>query len=188
MLIGITGNIGSGKSHVAKLLSSITGLPYYDMDVISKVVMSNHADEVNKICRRYGKLDTEHFFTFLRNNFFLVDPLKQDIEELMSGKVWDYVHKVIRPISKHCILESATIHEYKWQKKFQHLFVVTTSDEERTNRLKQRGMNVTKIADRLIRQMDEKYYPSHHFTINNVGKHDYDLIDELTQIYKKNIQ
>jgi dephospho-CoA kinase len=146
--------------------------------------MYKNAYKILDICEKHGKPKDQHFHHFLKDNFFKNSNLKADIEEEMSGKVWSYLDSLIRGISKHCIIESATIFEYNWQRKFKHIIVVTTTEEEREYRLLKRGMSLPQIEERLSAQKDEKFYHGLFHTIKNTHKNDYELIEELSNIKK----
>ena len=72
MIIGITGNIGSGKSTASKILSTILDFKYIDLDVMAKVIAFQNITEIENICKKYGytKQIYENFQVFLKIFYF----------------------------------------------------------------------------------------------------------------------
>lgn len=184
MIIGITGNIGSGKSTFAKIFAATMDWKYIDMDVLAKVKCFEYRKDIEKICRGFGfKASEMDYLEYLKQNYFKKEGLKTQIDEFIKPKL-------ILETFQHTILESALLFEEGFDSICDLIIVVTVNTETRFSRLEAfRGMKNSVIRSRLGMQIPDKdYIDKATFVVDNNGT-EYDLLlraEEIrTEIYTK---
>lgn len=149
---GLTGNMGCGKSTVAKLLEKRKNICVLDCDQISKEIFFDIKNRP-KIEKILGKKVDEAEIIFK-------DPTKkQRIEKFIHPKVWQKVREEIKNGSKNTIfiIESALIYETKMESNFKGIILVTCNKKEQFKRIKERNNWTEKqIKERLKSQMSDK--------------------------------
>jgi len=149
---GLTGNMGCGKSTVAKILKKRKNICVLDCDQISKEILFDIKNK-SKIEKILGKEVGEAEIIFK-------NPIKkQKLEEFIHPKVWQKVRKEIKNGSKNTIyiVESALIYETKMESIFKGIILVTCSKKEQFKRIKVRNNWTGKqIKERLKTQMSDK--------------------------------
>ncbi|MPM51667.1 Dephospho-CoA kinase [bioreactor metagenome] len=149
---GLTGNMGCGKSTVAKLLKKRKNVCVLDCDQISKEILFDIKNK-SKIEKILGKEVSEAEIIFK-------DPIKkQKLEKFIHPKVWQKVRKEIKNGSKDTIyiVESALIYETKMKSSFKGIILVTCNKKEQFKRIKERNNWTDKqIKERLKNQIPDK--------------------------------
>lgn len=140
--VGITGGIGSGKSLVCRIFSSL-GIPVYDADSRAKLLMTTDRILVDQIKKEFGnlsydsqgQLNREH----LRQAFGEPDHVKK-LNELVHPRVaLDYQNWVSQHLGlKYVIKEAALLIESGSAEKLDHLIVVFAPQELRIQRVLRR--------------------------------------------------
>lgn len=140
--VGITGGIGSGKSLVCRIFSSL-GIPVYDADSRAKLLMTTDRILVDQIKKEFGnlsydsqgQLNREH----LRQAFGEPDQVKK-LNELVHPRVaLDYQNWVSQHLGlKYVIKEAALLIESGSAEKLDHLIVVFAPQELRIQRVLRR--------------------------------------------------
>jgi dephospho-CoA kinase len=169
MIIGITGDIGSGKSTFAKLLSSFIIVPYYDLDQVAKATMHYNSLQVRDICQKHGMPRNGDYRDFLHEHFFAIPELQTELAECI--KKGYPMRFILRQTADNKIIESAILYQQGLDKLCDVVIHVTVNDEIRYKRLiEKRGMGKEDIDQRLKTQRLEWYDPDkHHFTVDNSG-------------------
>lgn len=180
MIIGITGNIGSGKSTFAKIFAATMDWKYIDMDVLAKVKCFEYRKDIEKICRGFGfKASETNYLEFLKHNYFKIEELKTRIDVFIRPKLIIEAHQ-------HTILESALLFEEGFDNICDLIIVVTVNNETRFARLEAfRGMRYSVIQSRLGMQTPDKdYIDKATFVVDNNGT-EYDLMLRAEEIRKE---
>jgi dephospho-CoA kinase len=159
MKIGLTGNIGCGKSTVASLLATYPDVIIIDCDRIAKDIIKSGVQN-EKINALLGEdvflgLDLGPNLKRIAEIIF-TDPVKKAaIEALLHPIVHETVRGVCRkvPDTHLCIVESALIYETHWVQEFSAVVVVSCSPREQIIRLQERGLSLDDITRRLANQM-----------------------------------
>lgn len=184
--IGLTGNIGSGKSYIGKLFSAL-GIPVYNSDSKARLMMDQNTLLMKRIKESFGEkmypdglLDTQALAAIAFES-------KSKIELLNS-----LVHPFVRDdFEKWCsqqqdkpyaIIESAIVFESGFNKMLDKVITVTAPKNLRMERVKQRdGMTEEKFHARQQYQLTEEVKAAQSdFVIRNDGFHP--LLKQITDI------
>lgn len=162
---GLTGNIGCGKSTVAKILAKFKGVAVFDCDQISKELMSSgrYIKEINTILQ-------DNVFDITHGNrpdlpkiakiIFSHPERKMALEKFIHPFVWQEVEQQVNAQDgkKLCVVESAIIFETRNQDRFTDIITVTCNQVEQLRRLREnRKMSEDQIKARIVQQVPSSY-------------------------------
>ena len=187
--IGLTGNIGSGKSTVAKIIK-ILGIPVYHSDIEAKKFLTDKT-VMRELTNRFGteivtesKIDNKKLASivfkendsliFLNN---LIHPLvKEDFENWCN---------TVSPTNKYIIQEAAILFESNFDKYVDKTILVIAPENIRLERvIKRDSISKEEVLKRMANQWDEeRKVKLADFLINNNDKEL--LIPQLIEIHKK---
>lgn len=157
MKIGLTGNIGCGKSTVASLLATYPDVTVIDCDRISKDLMKSgeQNEKINAILGEDVFLGLGPNLKRIAEIIFTDSVKKAALEALIHPIVHEAVREKCRkvPGTHLCIVESALIYETNWAQEFSTIVVVSCSPREQIDRLRERGLSMDEITGRLANQM-----------------------------------
>lgn len=165
--VGITGGIGSGKSLICKMFSSL-GIACYDADSRAKILMTTDRILVDQIKKEFGNLSYHKDETlnreYLRQSFG--DPLRmRKLNELVHPRVAiDYENWLAQQSgSKYVIKEAALLIESGSADKLNHLIVVYAPKSIRIQRVLKRDAQRTlaEVEDIMSNQMDDEIGRAH---------------------------
>jgi dephospho-CoA kinase len=173
--IGITGNIGSGKSTVAKVFASL-GIPVYDADARAKAVMTEDVQLKAALIHLLGPesyaSDQTLNRAYIASKVFNNPDLLKELNALVHPAVFrDYEHWVLGQTAPYVLKEAALLYESGSYKKLDKIIVVHCPDELRISRTMQRDA-VTReaVIERLSKQMpQEEKMARADFLIDNGG-------------------
>jgi len=172
--VGLTGNIGSGKSTVANIFSLI-GVPVYNADkeagkfLDNKLIAEIIAAIISKdILKKNKKIDKKKLASIIFND---------------KQKLWS-MNAIIHPLvmsdfsqwsdgfgeQKYVINESAVLVETGLYRKFDRIITVTAPEELRIERVMKRDRcDRMKVTERIKNQLAEKEIMnvSDHIIVNN---------------------
>ncbi len=184
--VGLTGNIGSGKSYIGKIFS-VLSIPVYISDIKARLMMDQNPVLVKRIRESFGEsmypdglLDTAALAAVafeskskieLLNS--LVHPFVKDDFEKWCGQ---------HPDQPYVIIESAIVFESGLNKILDKVITVTAPEKLRMERVKTRdGMTEEKFLARQQFQLSEETKASQSdFVIINDGIHP--LLLQITEI------
>lgn len=173
---GLTGNIGCGKSTVAKFFGEFNDVAVIDADKIAKELL-NKEENHGEIKRLFGpevftdgQPDTKKIGRLVFSDRAALMKLENFIHPLVRQKVAELTRP--RPEISFFIVEATLIFEtdwqdlkirretangFCWQKFFDAIIVVTCSETEQYRRLREtRNMTDEEIAKRLRWQMPDR--------------------------------
>jgi len=177
-LIGITGQIGSGKSTAASVLAKM-GAAVVDADQIGRTVVEQNPALVKQIAKVFGndvltksrKLDrkrvAEIAFSSKSNKFrldklvhpFLLKELKRQVKKLSRS------HDVI-------VIDAALLLDWSLDRVVDTVLVINASQNKRLARLKKRGISTVDVKARQKHQLSFKEFQrrSDKILMNNSTK------------------
>lgn len=163
MLFGLTGNMGCGKSSVARIISAYPDVSVFDCDVIARQILSDkaHSETIHSILGESVFTDEEIDFNSVVRVILNDTKRKRSLEAWAHPLVWEVIRKAVGNSKERQIniVESAIIYEIEWECKFAGIIVATCSHAEQKRRLRDnRMMNDAQIDVWLSHQFsqDEK--------------------------------
>lgn len=172
--IGVTGNMGSGKSTVCNLFR-ILGIPVYDADSRAKWLMNNEAALIKAIKALLGEeaytvdgLDTQYVSAKVFNNRPVLDALNQLVHPAVAedARRWQSTQN-----APYTVREAALLIEAGSYKSLDKLILVTAPQDIRALRVQARNpWTMAQIQARMDNQMpEEKKVPYADYIIPNDG-------------------
>lgn len=158
--LGLTGNIGSGKTTVSKIFESLN-IPVFYADTEAKALydLKQVKETINSIFgssifNNSGEVDFKLLANIVFSDKSKLEQLTGILHPLVFEKYQEWVEEnTLAPYSIH---ESAIIFEYSQQKYFDKTICVTAPLELRVKRvLKRDNTSLEKIKERVNNQMDE---------------------------------
>ena len=157
--VGITGGIGSGKSTVAKIFSSL-GIPVFDADKVAKEILLR--DTIKKeIIKNFG---TESYQNEMLNRAHIAAIVFNDKEKLAllnsithPATIKEAHEWFAKQSAPYAIKEAALIFESGSQKNLDYVIGVFADEKTRTQRVMMRD-NITEaqVKERISKQMNEE--------------------------------
>lgn len=165
-IIGITGQVGSGKSTVANIMKDSFNAHLILTDIIAHDYMKKGAICYQLIINYFGNDILDESGEIDRRKLSQIvfkDSTKlNDLNDMVHPYVMNYVFDEIRRLKKenrveYVIIETALLIEAGYKEICDEVWYVTISDETRRERLrKSRGYSDEKIASILKNQLEEK--------------------------------
>ncbi|HAQ39268.1 MAG TPA: dephospho-CoA kinase, partial [Saprospirales bacterium] len=133
--IGVTGNIGSGKSQVCRIFE-LLGIPVYYADEKAKELMINNKDLVSSIKTLIG---TESYFSdgglntaFISERIFKDKSLLEQLNAWVHPAVaFDFMDWCLAQQSQYVIKEAALLYESGSYKDLDEIIMVTAPEKLR---------------------------------------------------------
>jgi dephospho-CoA kinase len=182
IIVGITGNIGSGKSTVAAFFEE-SGNPVIRSDDVARNVMENDLAIRTAIIRDFGfvafsgdKIDRKKLATIVFNNPEKLRLLNSIVHPKTIETVFSMCAKHVSQGDRIIFVESALIYSSRIEERFDFVISVLAPAHLVFNRIQlQRGLSVEEIGDRLsAQQQSESQLNNADFIIRNEG-----TLDEL---------
>lgn len=161
MIIGITGNIGSGKSTFSKFAEE-AGFPVLKADDISKSILQTDEKVRTSVIKTFGdkafngeKPNKE----FLAKEVFSDNDKLQKLESILHPKVVKYLNQKIKQLKKSnptIFVEAALIYEADLEEMFDFIVLITLEQKLRLERKLQTGMKKEDFALRDSNQIPEE--------------------------------
>ncbi|MBQ6872830.1 MAG: dephospho-CoA kinase [Clostridia bacterium] len=192
MIIGLTGQTGSGKSTVCTILEK-QGYYICDCDKISKEVMADGASLLYVLAKAFGDdiLDGDHL-----NRRLLADKAfrEKDLTELLNSithpailkKCKEDMSKAFEEGYEHAVLDAPTLFESGADKLCDYIVSVSAPENVRLKRILLRDkIHIDQAKTRMGAQKDESFYiENSDFVIRNYPPFDLDeqvreLVEEI---------
>ena len=172
--IGITGNIGSGKTTFSKLFKNKTFI--FNADKEAKKHLKNHSVLQKKLINVFGKeILTGNNLDFKKLAHISFKNEKN--QKILNGIIWPEVAMLIRnklenmkeKKYKYFIVDAALLFEANFQHFFDYIILVTAEKEIRLKRaIKRKNIDLSQIKKRMALQLSDKEKINQaHFVINN---------------------
>jgi len=185
--VGITGGIGSGKSVVAKIFSTL-GIPVYESDQRAKWLIEYNKDIVSEISEFLGNEayneDGKYDKVFVSKAVFQNEELLRKLNQIVHPRVrQDFEDWVLLQNAPFVLKEAAIMSRNAGLDK---IIVVYSPKNLRIKRLLKRDThrNLSEIEKVIANQKTEKeFLEMADFMINNDDKEM--LIPQVIEVYKK---
>jgi dephospho-CoA kinase len=188
--IGITGNIGSGKSLVSSVFESLRW-PVFNSDLEAKAIMTNDSQVISKIKEIIGEnayfpngdLNRKAIAEIIFSN----PEIRENINHIVHPAVEEYFQRwCLEKINQKVICkESALLFETGNFKKMDENILVTADLEKRIKRVMSRDRaNREQVLNRINAQWkeEEKCLLADYVIVNNDKKY---LIRNCLEVYRK---
>ncbi|MBO7650479.1 MAG: dephospho-CoA kinase [Lachnospiraceae bacterium] len=164
-VIGITGGVGSGKSHVCKLITRHLGYPVIDSDTISRNQMEPGGPVLKKVLETFGQEYANEDGTLNRSK--LAELVFQDDEKIAAlnaithPAVIEEIKERIAGYAKEGVpfvfVESALACSAGYRSFCDELWAVTAPEQVRRYRLKKtRGYTDERISSLISEQLSDE--------------------------------
>ncbi|MDI6861554.1 MAG: dephospho-CoA kinase [Caldisericia bacterium] len=160
-LIGLTGNIASGKSKISEYLKT-KGFKIIDADSIGKTVLSLESVK-NKVVRTFGKNILNEDGSINRRELGnIVFSSKENLKRLnritlpiLTKLIKKKINELKRKKTKYVILDAAILIEARWHKFVDEVWVVYTDPETQLERLiKRENYSIEEAKNRIEAQLN----------------------------------
>ncbi len=183
--VGLTGGIGSGKSSVGEILQEL-GAVVIDSDDLAKSVIERGTDGFEQVIAAFGDeilSSGEIDRSKLAAQVFNDEAKRRKLESIIHPLVRKAAEEQSKNLPDDAIVvnEIPLLFETNGASRFDFVISVSTKDELRVARLKQRGMKDYEIAQRIAAQATDQQRASiSHAVIENN-----DSIDALAARVRK---
>lgn len=159
-LIGLTGNIASGKTKISEYLKT-KGFKIIDADSIGKIVL-NSVNVKNKIVRTFGKNILNEDGSINRRELGnIVFSSKENLKKLnritlpvLTKLIKKKINDLKRKKVKYVVLDAAILIEAGWHKFVDEVWVVYTDPEVQLERLiKRENYSINEARNRIDAQL-----------------------------------
>lgn len=196
--IGITGGIGSGKSHICKIIEDM-GYPVFYTDNEAKSIITTNKDIKRFITQNYGeesyidgKPNSKHLANILFNNDSEMERLSNLTTPIIRENLNEWLIK--NDNYQFCFVESAIIFEYGLDKMFDKVIFVHAGRQNRIRRVLKRDTHRTEkdVINIISKQLDDIILfekTDYHIFNDGVdgifGKSENELKKEIKEILNK---
>lgn len=158
-LIAVTGGIGSGKSIVSRIVSTL-GYPVYDCDSQAKILMDTSEAIKNAIssaidseCVIGGNIDRRKLASIVFNNASKLETLNTIVHEAVRDHLSEWIHKNAGEGQNICFVETAILYQSKLDFMVDEVWEVEAPRELRIRRVMDRnGLTREEVTSRMESQ------------------------------------
>lgn len=196
-ILGITGNIGSGKSYISSLLIK-RNIPYYNCDNRSKYIVNNDENVQSKIVSLLGvKAYNEGMFDrdFVAKKVLTDNSILNKLESILKQPILDDINTFKAQFADRKILclESAILLQSDLKMHVDSILLITADIETKKQRIRSRDSfrkddEIDMIFSNQL--LEEDMLKVCNYSINNVNKNDVELnleLDNILSDFEKNI-
>ena len=151
-VIGLTGNIGCGKSTVAKMLRE-RGVATIDADAVAREIRYNDADARAAIIRRFGTYDAAELAKIVFADADALRDLERILHPLVRGQLRTRLAELIVGGVEFACVEAIKLIESPLAAEVDQVWVVHCDESDAINRLAaSRGMDEASARARMASQ------------------------------------
>jgi len=193
MVIGVTGNSGSGKSEISKILSNKINAKIIDADKVVKELYTPGQEYYNKILELFGNKVLEKNNKLNRNKIAEIIYNNESEREKLNNLTYKYIVDEIKKRVKkekniNIIIDAPLLFESKLDEICDITVAVLAEKSLKINRICTRDNIEQKIAiSRLAIQKEDSYYQKKaDYIVTNNGKKDEINLEEICTRIGKN--
>ena len=192
MVIGVTGNSGSGKSEISKILSNKINAKIIDADKVVKELYTPGQEYYNKILELFGNKVLEKNNKLNRNKIAEIIYNNESEREKLNNLTYKYVVEIKKRVKKekniNIIIDAPLLFESKLDEICDITVAVLAEKSLKINRICTRDNIEPKIAiSRLAIQKEDSYYQKKaDYIVTNNGKKDEINLEEICTRIGKN--
>ena len=194
-VIGLTGGIGTGKTHVSRLLESL-GAAVVNADLLGHEVYTPQSEGWRAVVDAFGDRvvadDGEIDRRALGGIVFTDEEALQRLNAIMHPRIYALAEQRLNALSqegeKTAVLEAALLIEAKWTPLVNEVWVTVSPEAEVISRLRQRnGLDENAARSRISSQMPQEERVEHaNVIIENNGTLE-DLSSEVQNLWNKSV-
>lgn len=180
-VIGLTGNIGTGKTTASSIIKSL-GIKVIDCDVVSREVVEDKNVLIllentfgEKIIDLHGKLNRKELGKIVFNNKEKLNKLNSILHPLIKKRVIEYINE-FKKTEKLCIVDGAILIEAGFMNILDDIILISSSEKLQLERVNKRDGHTYEYIKGIIDSqmtLEEKKKYSRFIVENNKS------IDEL---------
>src|SRR4030042_494706 len=164
LVMGLTGNLGTGKTEVAQMLAEL-GAVIINADELGHDLLQHHTQAYTKILAAFGKSILKHNGEIDRKKLgrivFADAEALNKLNRIMHPRIYETVIQKIEEYRRAgagvVVLEAALLIEAGWRPLLDQLWVTTAPKSTIVRRLKKsRGLSKEHILTRLRAQMSQE--------------------------------
>jgi len=187
--VGITGEMGSGKSYCSKIFEQM-GVPVFYSDDVARRVINSNMDLKRDICKEFGNVYDEDgmMIPSLIRSIVFTEGSEHRLNKL-NELTHPYVFKEfenfcqIHSDKKYILAESAILYESGMSKILDKTIYVSTDEELRIERtFKRSGFNREEYKQRMKSQIPNKENIADFIIYNNNGDNVSSQIDSINKL------
>jgi len=185
--VGLTGNIGSGKSVVSKLFEALK-IPVYRSDEEAKLILDKpeiiqqlEQAFTSAILDSNGKIERRKLASIVFNDSAKLSLLNSIIHPSVLADFSSWIE--VQKNAAYVVMESAILYETGFDKLFDKIIVVSAPENIRIQRVMERdGVSFEEVEARIHHQLnDTEKTKAADFVINNDG--DSLLVSQVLKIH-----
>ncbi len=191
MLIGITGQVGSGKSTAAKILKKM-GMAIIDADKIGKQVVDENPALLRKLAKEFGSEILTKSGKLKRKKLaelaFKNEKSKKQLNAIVHPFLLKELLRQIKEYSQktnHVVVDAALLLDWKLDKKMDMTIVIHTSQKDRLKRLFKRGISPKDALSRQKAQLPYSEYRKRSDILILNNQTEFELKNKLNKIFTK---
>jgi dephospho-CoA kinase len=154
MLLGLTGQIGAGKSTASRILREF-GAYIIDADLIGKDVVENSPTLLRKLTRQFGKdiltSSSKLNRKALASRAFASDETKAALDTLVHPYLLKELRLQVKALQKNysvVVIDAALLLDWELDKEVDYVLVITASQTNRVARMHRRGFSTEEVLAR----------------------------------------
>ncbi|MFB0508899.1 MAG: dephospho-CoA kinase [bacterium] len=190
-VVGIGGNIGSGKTTLAKIFQEF-GAEIVDADRIGWSLLKKSTDEYRKVIKTFGELVLDKNRNIDRKKLgeiIFANPRKlRTLNRIVHPALLSKLRQEIRKKEGMVVIDAALLFNWRMEKEIDAAILVSAPKRLKIERIRKLGMSRKEVEQRLNRQMPETMMAKKaDFIIKNNGTRQ-DLRNkaaELWQLFSK---